>query len=368
MRKRLNCRLNAGSGVLALVIALTLAGCGGGGSGDATKLLKQTFSGPHKVNSGQLSFSVAIAPGASSPLKGPLALSFGGPFQSLGTGKLPQSNFALTLSALGRSISFGILSTGKAGYVSFEGTSYPLPQAEYQKLESSFASVASSPGQGSGAGILSKLGIQPLTWLRNPHVVGTESIGGTQTTHIQAGINVAGLLQDFNTFLAKASSLGVSGAASFPRGLSPATITRLAGEIQRPSFDVWTGSSDKTVRKLLIHLNAPVPSQVASLLGSRAGLTLTMQYTNLNQPQTITAPTSTQPFSQFTTKVRTFLGGLFGSLAGGGASSSGSSSSSGGGGSSSAGGSSAYNSYSQCILAAGNDVAKMQQCASKLPK
>ncbi len=166
-------------------VCLALAGCGGG-SGSAGKLLQQTFSGVHKVKSGQLSVSISVQPSPSAALKTPLSLSFGGPFQSLGTGKLPQSNFALSISALGRSIAFGILSTGTSGYVSFQGTSYPLPQSEFQKLESSFASVASSPGGGHSSGILGKLGIQPLTWLRSPRVVGDETVGGTLTTHIRA--------------------------------------------------------------------------------------------------------------------------------------------------------------------------------------
>ena len=366
--RRLKTRWTLVAVVAVAAVSVVLAGCGGGGSSDASTLLKQTFSGAHKVNSGQLTFSVAIQPSPSAPLKGPLALSFGGPFQSLGTGKLPQSNFALSLTALGRSISFGILSTGTAGYVSFQGSNYPLPQSEYQKLESSFASVASSPGGGHGAGILGRLGIQPLTWLRNPHVVGDETVGGTPTTHIHAGINVSVLLRDFNTFLQRASSLGVSGAASFPHGLSQTSIASVAGEIQNPSFDVWTGTSDKTVRKLLIHLSGPVPGQASSFLGSRAGLTISMQYANLNQPQTISPPTSTAPFSQFSSKVRTFLRALLGgALTGAGASSSSGSSSS-GGGSGGAGSSSALNSYSQCIQAAGSDVSKMQQCASLLTK
>jgi hypothetical protein len=369
--------------VTAALTALALGACGSSsGGGKAANLLQQTFSGAHRVNSGNLNFSLTISPSGSSTLKGPITLSFGGPFQSLGTGKLPQSNFNVTLNAMGSGGSVGILSTGTSGYVTFRGASYQLPHAAFQRLESSFSQLA-SPAGSSGSGVLGKLGIQPLHWLVNPKVVGDESVAGAPTTHVRAGINLAALLSDFNTFLQKASTLGVSGASSFPNGISAASRSRIAGEVQNPSFDVWTGKADRTIRKLQINLTLPVTGQTSTLLGGlrTAGIGLSMQYANLNQPQTITAPTSVQPYSLFQTKLRTLLTGLqtgLGSALSGGAGSgtSGSSTGSGAGsgasgagtttGSAGSGTTASYQAYSRCIQATGGDVAKMQQCASLL--
>src|SRR6476660_3499313 len=104
--------------LIAALGSVTLAACGSSsGGGDATTLLKQTFSGSHAVNSGNLTFSLTIVPSGSNTLTGPITLSFGGPFQSLGKGKLPASNFNVSISALGKTGSLGILSTGKTGYV-----------------------------------------------------------------------------------------------------------------------------------------------------------------------------------------------------------------------------------------------------------
>jgi len=346
--------------------ALVLAACGSSGnSGQASSLLRQTFSGKHTVNSGNINVSLSINPSGSSTLKGPLALSFGGPFASLGTGKLPKSNFTVSFSALGRKGSLGILSTGTAGYVVLSGTSYQLPAATFRQLESSFSSLTSS-GSSSGSGALGRLGIDPLHWLVNPTVVGNESVAGANTTHIRAGIDVAKLLGDLNTFLAKAPSLGVSGLAKVPSSISPATRQRIAGEVRQPRFDVWTGTGDKTLRKLVISLALPVTGQVSSLLGglSSAQISLTMQYANLNQPQAINAPSSVAPYSQFQAKLQSFLsalqGGLGGSLGSTGSSSSGSSSSG------SSGSTSAVSSYAQCLQKAGQDLAKAQQCSSLL--
>jgi hypothetical protein len=361
---------------MVALASLGVAACGSASSGSANPntLLTQTFTGTHKVTSGNLSLALTIDPSGSSVLSGPIALSFGGPFQTRGAGKLPESNFVVSANALGQNVALGIISTGTAGYVTFQGASYQMPQATFQKLESSFAQLASTPGASSGSGTLGKLGIQPLHWLKNPTVVGTENVGGAQTTHIHAGVNVDALLTDLNTVLEKASSLGVSGASSLKSGIPAADRTKIASEIKQPSVDIWTGTNDKTLRRLTITLTLPVTGKTSSELGGlkSADMSLTMQYSDLNQPQTIKAPTTVRPFSEFQAKLNAFVQELQGVAGGalGGSSSSGSSggssSGSGSSGGTSTGSSSSVTKYSQCIQAAGGDVGKMQKCASLL--
>jgi hypothetical protein len=360
--------------VVAAIAAIAVAACGssasGGSGGDPNALLTQTFSGTHKVTSGNLDLTLTIDPSGSSTLSGPITISFGGPFQTRGAGKLPASNFTISGSALGQSVSLGILSTGTAGYVTLSGTSYQMPAATFQKLESSFAQLAATPGASSQAsGAFSKLGIQPLHWLSHPTIVGTENVGGAQTTHIRAGVNVQALLSDLNTVLERASTIGVSGAGALKSGLSPTARQKIAAAIRNPTLDVWTGTSDKTVRKLTIGLTVLISGSLSSQLGGvrSADVGLTLVYANLNQPQTIIAPTNVRPFSEFQSKVRTFIQSLQGAASGllGGSSSS-SGGASGGSSSGSSGNSSSVQKYSQCIQASGGDVAKMQKCASLL--
>ncbi len=360
--------------VMVVMASLGVAACGSASSGSANPntLLTQTFTGTHKVTSGDLNLTLTIDPSGSSVLSGPITLSFGGPFQTRGAGKLPESNFTVSASALGRGVALGVISTGTAGYVTLQGASYQMPQATFQKLESSFSQLTSTPGANSGSGTLGKLGIQPLKWLTNPTVVGTENVGGAQTTHIHAGVNVSALLTDLNTVLEKASSLGVSGAGSLKSGIPAADRTKIASEIKNPSVDIWTGTSDKTIRRLTITLTVPVTGTTSSELGglTSANIGLTMQYSDLNQPQTIKAPTTVRPFSEFQSKLNAFVQELQGAAGGalGGSSSSGSSSGSGSGsgGGTSTGSSSNVTRYSQCIQSAGGDVGKMQKCAALL--
>src|SRR5260370_4206233 len=114
-------------GAVAL-LAVTLAACGGS-SGNATQLLNQVFHGKHPIQSGKVNFSLTLTPSGSKTLTSPITLTFNGPFQSRGTGKLPQSNFTLAVNFQGHTGSLGILSTGDAGYFSLLRPAYHLPDA-----------------------------------------------------------------------------------------------------------------------------------------------------------------------------------------------------------------------------------------------
>ncbi|MGH2871786.1 MAG: hypothetical protein ACRDL5_04920 [Solirubrobacteraceae bacterium] len=344
--------------VLAVLALAACSSSSGGGSGQAAQsVLQKTFSKGHSIRSGVLSFSLSATPSGSSLLKGPLSLTLGGPFQSRGTGQVPASDFTITLAGLGQNGLLGVVSTGTAGYLTLDGTAYQLPAADFQKLESNFSSVGTS---GGGKGF-STLGIDPMTWLTKPTVVGSDTVDGASTTHIRAGVDVAALLTGVDKLLGKAASS--TGSAQIPTSIPPATQKKIAAAVRNATVDIWTGSSDHTLRRLTVHLEVPVSGQIASMLGgmSSVAIALTIQYADLNAPQTISAPAKVAPYSQFTSKLRSILASAFGGLGGLGALGGGSSSSSGGS-------SSATNlaKYSQCIQKAGGNVSKMQKCASLL--
>lgn len=358
------------SGLLLSAVAMSLAvaacgsstGSGSSGSGaSASSLLKQTFSSGHSVKSGVLGFTLALDPSGSSTLTTPLSLTLSGPFQSRGAGKLPASDFTIGISALGRKGSLAVISTGTSGFVTLDGANYQLPASDFQRLESSFSSVATSGGsQGSLAGF----GIDPEHWLKNPSVVGTQTVGGAATTHIRAGVNVTALLADLNTFLAKTAKTSLT--TKIPSSIPPATQQKIAAAIKNATVDVWTGTSDKTLRKLSLSLTVPVTGQISTLLGGlrSAGIELSLQYSDLNQTQSIATPTNVQAYSQFTAKLRSVVQALEGGLGGAsGATGSGAGSTT---PSSGAGASAKVNKYTQCIQSAGQNVSKMQKCASLL--
>jgi hypothetical protein len=351
----------------AVVAALALAACGSSSSGstssgNAQSLLKQTFASGRPVKSGVLGISFTVTPSGSSTLKGPISFSINGPFQSRGTGKLPESNFTIGISALGRQGQLGIVSTGTGGYVTLDGAAYQLPSADFQRLESGFSSVG---GSGQGGGGLSALGIDPQHWLSSPAVVGSDTIGGTATTHIRSGVNVNALLKDINTLLAKASS---SSGTKLPTSIPQATQQKIAAAIKNASVDIWTGKDDKVLRKMSLNLTVPVTGQLSTVAGgaTSAGIGFNLQYSHVNQSQTIAAPSNIKPYSEFTTKLRSVLTGIEGSVGAGSLGSTGSSGSAGSTGSGGSASTAKIQKYSACIQSAGQDVLKMQKCASIL--
>jgi hypothetical protein len=348
-----------GSVLASLALAACGSSSGGSDSGNAQSLLKQTFASGKPVKSGVLGINFTLNPSGSSTFTSPISFSINGPFESRGAGKLPQSNFTIAVSALGRKGQLGIVSTGTSGYVTLDGAAYQLPSAQFQRLESGFSSVGGSSQSGGG---LSALGIDPQHWLTNPSVVGSDTVGGTDTTHIRAGVNVTALLQDINTLLSKASS---SAGTKIPSSIPQATQQKIAAAIKNAKVDIWTGKSDKVLRRLSLNLNVPVTGRLSTLAGgmTSAQIGFSLQYSGVNQPQTISAPSNVQPYSQFTAKLRSVLTGIQGSVGGSslGATGSGSSGSSG-----SSAAADKIKKYSQCIQNAGQDVLKMQKCASVL--
>jgi hypothetical protein len=301
----------------ALLVAavLALAACGGGSSGSrAQQLLQQTFGGAHRVLSGNLSFALVLAPVGS--LGGqPVSFSFGGPFQSAGPGKLPASDFTVSFSALGKHASLGIVSAGGRGYVTLQGTGYRLPASAFHRLESRFAGVSTSESPTAAAGTLSRLGIHPERWLSDPAIVGSQLVGGAQTTHIHAGIDVDALLLDLGAFLRRGAAIGGS-AAGLPPSIPAATRRRIAAAIEHPTFDVWTGERDRILRRLSIGLTVPTGGRLSALFGRTraARIELTMQYANLGQPQQIRAPRVLRPFREFASRLQGLVGALRGGL------------------------------------------------------
>ncbi|MGH2858899.1 MAG: hypothetical protein ACRDMJ_15600 [Solirubrobacteraceae bacterium] len=346
--------------VAAVLVALTLAACSGSGSsggGNAQNLLRQTFSGSHTIHSGVLSFSLGVDPSGSSTFSTPVSLSLTGPFQSRGTGKLPESNFTIAIAGLGRKGSLGVISTGTSGYVTLEGTAYQLPASDFQRLESSLPGAQSGA---SGHGTLAGLGIDPMRWLTHPSVVGSDTIAGAPTTHIRAGVDVKALLADLSTFLGRTAHS--TGTTKIPSSIPAATRQKIAAEIQNATVDIWTGASDRTLRRLALHLTVPVSGQISTLFGGlrAAGISLSLQYADLNRQQTISAPASVQPYSQLTAKLRGIASALEGGLGAAGVGSALS------GGGATGGSSATVSKYSRCIERAGGDVLKMQKCSSLL--
>ncbi|HET9124869.1 MAG TPA: hypothetical protein VFN65_08305 [Solirubrobacteraceae bacterium] len=352
MLKRTASLLTAGALASGVTACGSVGPHGSGGpaaSGDPSALLRQTFAASHSVRSGILDLRLVITPRGSAAMTTPLSLSLRGPFQSRGSGHPAESALTVTFSAAGRHGSLGVTTTASGAYVTLGGTSFALPQAEFRKLESS---LGARTGSGATPG-LSSLGVNPEQWVVRPRFVGTATIDGALTEHLHAGVDVRAFALSLGKVLARESStLRAAGGAAVPTHITSAQASKIAAAIRRPTVDVYTGRSDSTLRRLTLDMTLPVHGSLAARLGglSSAAVRLTVDYSHLNEPQTISAPPHPQSFRSLQSRLQALGGGI----------------AAGGLGSTGIGASRQVSKYATCIQKANGQVAKMQKCAALL--
>jgi hypothetical protein len=345
---------------LAALLAVVVAGCGGSDGSSASEdtsvdeLLKQTFTGKKKVDSGKLDLSLKIdVQGGSSQVQGPISLSLSGPFQTQGKGKLPKFDIDAAFEGSGQSLKAGVTSTGDKAFVNFQGTEYAVSDQVFQQFKAGYEQAQKQSADKGNQQSLATLGIDPRRWLTDAKNAGEAKVGDTDTIKITGGVDVDKLLDDVNTALEKARNLGVQGSESLPEKLTDKQKQEAADAIKDLSVEIYTGKDDTTLRRMVVNMGVDAKDSGG---GATTGtLTLDFSLLDLNEDQTIEAPSGAKPFDE--------LLGQLGGLGLGGAGSSGSGSSGSGSGGASA---EDLKKYSDCVTAAGSDTAKAQKCADLL--
>jgi hypothetical protein len=366
--------------VLTLLVALAtgLVACGAsddkssGADADATALLKDTFGANHPIRSGRVDANLDVDLKGLAKLTQPLSLHLSGPFQSNGGKTLP--DFALDLDLQGgeKPVTVGAVFAGGGGYLTIEGQAFDLGADLYKTFKTGYEKAkasSSAKSAGDSQASFSALGISPLRWLQDPKNVGTEDIAGTQTVHLASGVNVAKLLEDVSTLLGKAKGVTSAGGAAtgtaVPTSLTAQQRDLITKSIKSAKVDVWTGAKDHTLRKVAVNVQVDVPAELRAQAGNlqTGHVIFQVTFAQLNQSQKIVKPADVRPISE----LRSALSDL-GLLSSGSASTTtpGATSTTTTPSTSPATGPQAD--YAQCITNAGEDLAKVQDCAQYLGK
>lgn len=303
------------------MLALTaagLSGCGGStrprtstvGARRARSLVRQSFAARHLVHSGVVSLVLTVLPRGSSELTRPFTLTVAGPFDAEANGRLPAFDLALDASIQGHHGHLEVISSASgAAYVTLAGHSYRMPPSLYRGVGEVFGSLVTGTSTESGPGgahLLSSMGVDPITWLSDLRIAGTGTIGGTTVTHVRARLGVGRLL----TGLSKLLSVAVQGSSTLaqvlPAGIPPDTRAQIRRAIKRPSFDLWTGTADRIIRRLSVGASIPVSGSARVLLGGlrSADVEITLDYDDVNKPQAVVAPTDAGSYRQFRRRLR----------------------------------------------------------------
>jgi hypothetical protein len=294
---------------LAVGAAAAIAACGGSGhpttsatvKASPASLVSQSFSASDAINSGQVALAVKLKLDGIAQLGSkPITLDVSGPFER-SAGDQISTDLAATVSIAGSTANLGFDAVDKKLYVGLAGTFYELPASTTPKT---------SVGSSGASGVLSALGINPKTWLTDPHIVGTASVGGVTTEHLTAQVNIANVLNDLSKVVASTGSTGAAGATAGN------ALSLVESAITSAQVDIYTGVTDHIVRKFDLAIAFTVPQIAAGALGGLSGgsLNLDVTLTQLGQQQTITAPANPQPSSKLLNGVFA-LESQFGSLA-----------------------------------------------------
>jgi hypothetical protein len=339
---------------IALAIPAVVAGCGGGSSSnneDPQKVLDETFNNPTKITSGKL--DVSISGSAEGDQSGDFSASISGPFQTTtDQTAFPELDLTANISASsgGPSLSFdgSLITTKDNAYVEYQDQAYEVGTDAFKQFEQAYAQAAKQNQSKSGGNAFSQFGIDPSTWLTNVTNEGTTSVEGADTIQIHGDADVGQIVSD----LQKISQQ--TGSASTPQ-ITPQQLDQLKSSVKDASIDVYSGTDDHLLRKLSLSLSLAPPASTGSSVSS-VNVDFSLTLSDVNQPQTITAPSNAKPLSD--------LLGQFGlpGLPGVGGSTGGFSFP----GGASGGGGGANPAYFKCVQKAGSDPAKVSACASKL--
>jgi hypothetical protein len=330
------------------VAAAALSACGGSSGTSAKDLLNKAFSTP--VKSAVLTLDAQITLNGVKSLNGPIKLTLQGPYESGGSQTIPKVDWQIAASAAGQSFTAGFTSTGDNAFVTFQGQSYELGKPAVALVNQQIKQAASTKKKG-----LAQFGIDPRNWLTNAKSEGSETVAGTDTTHVSASLDVGRLLDDLSALLQKAG--GALGGATAAAKLTPQQKAQIKSVVKNPRFDVFVGKADNIIRRLTANISFTVPAQSqAKLQGMTDGsVAFTVEFTDVGKPQTITAPTGAKPITELTAKL-----GSLGSALGGATGGSGTTGSSGSGAPAAA----KLAKYSQCLQNADpSKPAELQKCA-----
>jgi hypothetical protein len=305
---------------LAIAAAIGLAACGGSGhpkssasvKASPARLVSQTFSASGGVTSGQVSLSLDLTLAGIKQLDGkPVSLTVSGPFTR--NGHEISTDLTAVVSAADSSATLGFDDVNGSSYLGIGGTFYDLTQGSTSiPIKDGATPLGSAPAGASGA--LGALGIDLRSWITDPVELPQTMVGGVTTDHLQAQIDVANVLGDVSKMIGSRGATGAAGSSASSNVTS--LLPLLESAITKAQVDIYTGVADHIVRKADLDIAFTVPQIAAGAIDGLTGgsLTADVTLTDVNQPQTITAPTGVQPASKLLNGVFA-LESKFGSLA-----------------------------------------------------
>jgi hypothetical protein len=338
-----------------IALAVAFAACGGSSDSSSTsdvnpqKVLDQTFSGNSSIDSGNVDASIKLE--ASGSQSGTFDIGVSGPFDSNGSGT-PKFDMTAKVSGdfSGQSLDFegSAISTGDAAYIGYQGTDYALSAQQYSSFTKVFdQSSSQNNNQGNLPGLKDS-----LTDLTNE---GEADVEGTNTIHVSGSVDPAKFSDAIKSAVDQGAASGANQAQLQQLQAAIPQLDQLSSSVKSATFDVYSGVDDHLLRKLDFNADIAPPG------GSEAKIGFDLTLGDVNKPQTVSAPSSSQPLDNLLKKFAPFLGGLGAQIGSSGGTTGGTT---GGGSSTPVAPSTANSALLQCLQSA-TTAAEVQACAGQ---
>lgn len=355
-------------------LATAFAACGSSDSDKSSEDPQQVIDTAtlQGVESGSFDLNIGIT--AEGEEGGDLDAGVSGQFQSEGKEKLPQLDVSVNADgAFGdESVDFaaGLTLLSEKAYVEYDGTEYEVDPTTFGFVKSAIEKAQDQAGAG-GAGAADVTACQEAAtslevgnFVDNLSNDGSADVDGTTTTKVSGDLDISGAI-DSIVGLAEdpACSAQLEAAGPLPLDELESAKGVLGKAIKKAHVDVYVGDDD-IIRRIAAELSVEPPEE-AGEGPSKVDLTFDLTLSDVNEEQTISAPSGAKPLNLLFQKLDvnpiellelgSSGGGLEGLLEGatGGSSS--------GGGSSSAPSPENAQEYLECLKNVGS-AADLQKC------
>ena len=119
-------------------------------------------------------------------------------------------------------------------------------------------------------------------------------------------LDVRGLFSDLNKLVERSAGAVGGAPAGTPNPLSDSDLDELAEVVENPTFDIYVGKEDDTIRRVSGNLTVKVPEKDRARVNGISGgsLRFSIELTKVNGDQKVEAPAKSRPISDLTTQLR----------------------------------------------------------------
>jgi hypothetical protein len=289
--------------VVPVVLAIALAGCGGGSSSqdkatknaagkpnspEVKKLIADTFGPNAKATSGNIAGTIDIDVKGLDRYKEPVQVSVTGPFQD--TSATPDAKFDISLSLRGGILGGDLYLKGDQALIGLGSTAYTIPDSIAGALR---APMQKHPDNALSA-VLAVFHIAPQRWAKDPRIVGNERVAGIDTIHATANLDTKAMWLDLAALAKRLTALRITDITGLPREVNREARAALQRSVKSASGDIYTGSDDKVLRKAHFDLLIKPSRKDREILGGFESIKVAgnLDVTDVGDPQKIAVPSA----------------------------------------------------------------------------